>query len=287
MRSEFSFFPAYSLASVPSQEFLKKIKNHRNARARSDLGLGDDVNILRKCLLGLGCSSAISAAAMASEIYGPGAPAVAYVPVMTWTGFYIGAHVGGDWGSLDVTDVNGFAALASSGTRTSSNPDGVFGGGTFGYNLSHGDYLIGFEVDLGGMGMSANKLIAGTTSSTSVGLEDGFYGDVTARVGCASGDTAYYVKGGFAFLDTTRKFSTAAAFTAGSLDTFTGWTLGAGIERMIGREWSLKLEYLHFDFGSQEFSVTPGPFHFRESLTAETVKGGFAYHFVADYVPLK
>jgi outer membrane immunogenic protein len=225
----------------------------------------------------------------ASEIYAP-APnyaGVTYGPVLTWTGFYLGAHVGGDWGALQITDVNGFSANAGPGTKTNANPDGVFGGITFGYNRQRGDWLFGFEADLGGMGISTNKAIIGSTSNTRIGVDDGFYGDVTGRFGYACGGMLYYAKGGFGFLDANRKFSSAGTFTAGSNDTFLGWTLGAGVEWIIDGAWSLKVEYAHFDFGSQDFTVTPGSFRFREDLTAKTVKGGFAYHFYDEYLPLK
>ncbi len=38
----------------------------------------------------------------------------------------------------------------------------------------------------------------------------------------------------------------------GNNRTLTGWTLGAGIEYMLGTNWTIKVEYLHFDFGNND-----------------------------------
>ena len=41
--------------------------------------------------------------------------APAYVPPPTWTGFYIGAHVGGFWADINNRDVNDFLGTHSLG----------------------------------------------------------------------------------------------------------------------------------------------------------------------------
>jgi outer membrane immunogenic protein len=104
------------------------------------------------------------------------------------------------------------------------------------------------------------------------------------------GPTLLYGKGGFAFLDANRTFSTKlVGVGATNINTFTGWTLGGGIEHVINPAWSLKAEYLHFDFGDQDFSLNglANPSRFRETLEIDTVKVGVNYHFGTGYVPLK
>jgi outer membrane immunogenic protein len=204
-----------------------------------------------------------------------------------WAGFYVGVYGGGAWGDLKVADVNGFAAFAAPGTVTKSSPDSAFGGGTIGYNFQRGHFVYGLEVDLGGIGTAVSRPIVGTGSNTHVGLDDGFYGDVTGRVGYAWDRTLIYGKGGFAFLDAARTFSTLAPYTAGGIDTFTGWTAAAGIEYKISPAWSVKAEYQYFDFGDQTFVLSGGGYRFKEALTSETVKGGINYHFGSIYEPLK
>ena len=72
-----------------------------------------------------------------------------YVPANTWTGFYIGAHVGGAWSSEKVTDKND--DFLRPGASLSNDANGVFGGGQIGYNWQHGNLVFGVEGDLGVM----------------------------------------------------------------------------------------------------------------------------------------
>jgi opacity protein-like surface antigen len=127
----------------------------------------------------------------------------------------------------------------------------------------------------------------------------GFYGDVTGRVGYIFGSALLYAKGGFAWLNTNlaaheviTNSSTGALVFARNNDgdsTLTGWTLGAGIEYMLGTKWSVKLEYLHFDFGNVDRSCCGDPFgnhfnFFHNDLTVETVKVGVNYHIQPELV---
>ena len=57
----------------------------------------------------------------------------------------------------------------------------------------------------------------------------GLYGDLTGRLGYAFGPALVYAKGGFAFFDGEAKV-TIAGDTSTATNTFTGWTLGGGLE---------------------------------------------------------
>jgi outer membrane immunogenic protein len=48
---------------------------------------------------------------------------------------------------------------------------------------------------------------------------------------------------------------------------------------MFAPNWSAKLEYQHFDFGNQTFTLAPAGRPFREALTVDTVKVGVNYLF--------
>jgi len=58
--------------------------------------------------------------------------ALAKPVVYNWTGGYIGAHIGGVWGDVDVKDDIKDGVLPG---PFGYSVDGVFGGGTAGYNL--------------------------------------------------------------------------------------------------------------------------------------------------------
>ncbi len=72
----------------------------------------------------------------------------------SWTGFYVGGHAGSAWGHVNVRD---FIENGSVDDKSSNDPSGVFGGAQAGYNIQHGRFVYGAEIDLGGMGISGSK----------------------------------------------------------------------------------------------------------------------------------
>jgi outer membrane immunogenic protein len=233
----------------------------------------------------------LAAAIMASALAGPvlaadlpttkGPPVyVPPPPVMSWTGFYIGGDVGYAFG-LDAVS----PTIADGGTfpRTStSTANGVFGGGVAGYNYQAGIFVLGLEADLGYMGLKGTHAeLLGGTEVDHVG--GGLYGDVTGRFGVTYDRALFYAKGGFALYDgSANTTSGVAGYTVGSSSgVFTGWTGGAGVEYAIAPQWSIRAEYLYFDFGSQTPTLTgpAGVFGYHTHLTAETAKIGVDYKF--------
>ena len=94
-----------------------------------------------------GCSIA-TAADLAVRKAPPPAPA----PVSSWTGFYIGAHVGTGWGTTEseINSVSGFGGALGGFvipvSQTQSN--GFLGGVQGGYNWQLGPWaVIGVEAD--------------------------------------------------------------------------------------------------------------------------------------------
>jgi outer membrane immunogenic protein len=207
-----------------------------------------------------------------------------YVPAFSWTGFYLGGHLGGAWGDLDVTDKDAYGANANPGDHTKVEPNGVFGGVTLGYNWQRGSLVIGLEGDLGYMGLDDNALLTGTASGTRVGVDSGLYGDGTVRLGVTSGRALFYAKGGVAFFNGENSFSTVTGSYSShtSTETFVGWTAGGGVEYALSPAWSLKAEYQYFDFGKEDstvFNAGNTPYQFTNDLTAQTVKAGLNYKF--------
>ncbi len=84
------------------------------------------------------------------------------------------------------------------------------------------------------------------------------------------------------------KHPNSVATTSSESDTFTGWTLGGGLEYLVSPGWSVKAEYQYFDFGTQHSSVDylGTTFRFDHELTAQTVKAGLNLHMYSSYQPL-
>ena len=76
------------------------------------------------------------------------APAPIIMPVYNWTGFYIGANLGGAWANGTLTD--NLTGASFSGTHS-----GVLGGGTLGYNWQVSpNFVVGFEGTFDGTSIS-------------------------------------------------------------------------------------------------------------------------------------
>jgi outer membrane immunogenic protein len=208
------------------------------------------------------------------------APPPVPMPTWSWTGFYIGADVGGDWSRDNVSPT-----IADGGTFPRANilkSSGVMGAGTAGYNFQSGVIVYGIEGDLGYLTIRRSQadLLGGTEVDFIGG--SGLYGDITGRFGLAIDRALVYVKGGYAYYNGSVMTTTAIpGFTVASANFNSGWTVGVGVEYKITQDWSVKGEYLHFDFGSKIATLTSGAgvFGYTNALSVDTFKVGVNYRF--------
>ncbi len=264
-------------------------------------------------------------------------PMIAPPPPM-WTGFYAGVNMGAAWSNLNVnrlyepTSTGYLPYCVASGVTTSAgyclggdhlNSTNAFGGGQLGYNWQGwGNFVAGIEVDLEGVGGGNERSYFGVTHTpyiapvgtpfTATFKENGgFAGDVTGRLGYAWGNWMLYAKGGFAWFNPQLSAKATAYDKAGvpiaaiggwdNSTTLTGWTIGGGVEWLLNPNWSVKVEYLYYDFGLNDtWNATYCPVSgaacstygtgwraFNNDLTVNTVKLGLNYHLTSGYVPLK
>src|SRR5262245_16806443 len=92
-------------------------------------------------------ASALATAASAADLPVPASTYVppAYRPVIyNWSGFYVGANVGGDWANATITNTT-TTALQPAGTVTKVTSMGVIGGAQAGFNIQFSPVVIGFE----------------------------------------------------------------------------------------------------------------------------------------------
>ena len=246
----------------------------------------------------------VAAQANAADLYaGSGLKDSPVYVAPTWTGFYIGAHVGGFWADINNGD-DGWNEVYNNGTAAAyswkNTNDGVFGGGTVGYNWQSSAFVFGVEADFGGAGLTGNWNNGLATTAHGYLWADNnasFYADVTGRLGYVAGPALFYVKGGWAYLDTNLSVGgngliaarTYGAWSANS-NSLDGWTVGGGIEYMWSPNWSVKAEYLYFDFSRDNLSWTDynnRTWDFNRDLTVNSFKVGLNYHFANVYTPLK
>jgi len=199
-------------------------------------------------------------------------------PVYSWTGLYFGLNAG--WLRAGNSMVNqatpapdaeeGLAAL-STGEVSVGNKSGFIGGAEIGYNYQINNWVAGIEADIQGIsGQAVNGSIttaSGSLTSTLTGsMDTRWLGTLRGRLGFVPTPTVLvYGTGGLAYgevaattslsqSDTFSGFSGSGTGGAGFSQLVTGWTAGAGVEWMFAQNWSAKLEYLHYDLGTANFT---------------------------------
>ncbi|MCD1266091.1 hypothetical protein B5M44_19285 [Shinella sumterensis] len=195
---------------------------------------------MRNVLLSTVAFSLIALTAHAADMAAPmTSPEADYAMPFQWSGAYVGADIGHGWLNGD------FSAL---GTTVSENFNGATLGGFVGYNwqFSNG-FVTGIEGDV-----SYNwndQEFAGVEAGTEWG------GSVRGRVGFAIDRALVYGAGGWT---ATRGFvkdvPTGEKFTK----TFSGWTLGAGVEYAVTDNVFVRGEYRYNHFGDKDIDVGPG-----------------------------
>jgi outer membrane immunogenic protein len=232
-------------------------------------------------------------------------------PVYNWTGFYIGGNIGYSWGrSSDTSSLTNTAGTALFGTSDKSNLNGVVGGGQIGYNWQMQSWLFGLEADIQGTGekgSSAFTCPTGTCTPSTLIVGIGafpvpgaavplaltqkidWFGTFRGRIGIlATPKVLLYTTGGLAYGEVNSSETIGVLPGFSSSTTNVGWTLGAGIEGVIGGNWTAKLEYLYVDLGkvSGSFATTAAAFgggtltsNYNSRITDNVLRVGVNYKF--------
>jgi outer membrane immunogenic protein len=162
----------------------------------------------------------------------------------------------------------------------STTKAGFVAGVEAGYNWQVGQFVVGIETDLSGSGISGSTSISNSTplfnpnvipaTVYAYGVHSeklDYFGTVRARGGYLVTNTILaYATGGFAYGDASSKNSLGTSVSncfcelspageAGSSKR-AGWTIGGGLEWMFAPNFTVKGEYLYYDFGSVSY---PGP----------------------------
>jgi outer membrane immunogenic protein len=227
--------------------------------------------LMAAAVLGVGFAQVASAADLPTKAPYLKAPPMMQTAGVDWTGFYIGAHVGGAWGHVESSFADSPFPIAS------HDLNGFIGGGQIGYNFQSGPVVFGIEAE----GSFAD--VKGTTGCLlflTCTTKSDWMGTATARVGFTADKALVYVKGGAAwgnFDYSAHGILSGDEFVSGS-ETKWGWTVGTGVEYAITQNWSAKIEYNYLDFGKDSFSFDDGP-DIDVKQQIHTVKFGLNYRF--------
>ncbi len=197
---------------------------------------------MRKSLLIGFCASALVAgSALAADLPVKARPLPPPIPVFSWTGFYLGANIGGAWSNGTITD-------NVTGANLSSNSSGFIGGGQVGYNWQIDRWVLGVEWDIDGTTISkTSNLVVTPIGTLQASANTDWISTLTGRIGYGWDNWLFYFKGGGAWVQNsaTLTFTNLAGATAsvGATNNNSGWTVGLGGEWAFAPQWSAKLEY--------------------------------------------
>lgn len=189
-------------------------------------------------------------------------------PVYNWTGFYVGGHLGGAFGS---------------GSSFFGKDKSFLGGLQVGGDYQFApNWLVGIEGQYSWLPGSGTASRFGGFDLT---RDRDALGSITGRLGYAVGPSLLYAKGGWAYQDVSyqaRTLGGAPVSVALGGNSKSGYTVGAGLEYLFTPNWSTKIEYQYYNFGSASFiGVSPAGLVRAGSFdnNLHTVKIGLNYRF--------
>ncbi len=240
------------------------------------------------------------------------APAASLASTCAWCGFYVGGNAGYAWGRNNESSVFStpapFLDVDAAAVSTAGSPrlkaDGFTGGLQAGYNWRSGAVLFGAEADFNAFNLrgstSGTFPFPSTLPGGPIGPPTSFFTAATSassdwlftarsRLGWANDNWLLYGTGGLAVanvkVNQTIGLLGGFAETASVSSTRVGWTVGAGVEYMVTRDWSVKGEYLYVDLGKVSTAgvLTPAfagiTYTTTAHLTANIARIGANYHF--------
>jgi outer membrane immunogenic protein len=229
---------------------------------------------MRAFILGGVVAAALVAPAMAADmpLKAPPPPP----PVADWSGTYVG--VNGGWGWAESHQFIPFAGAIVVDTGFYRQSGGLFGG-TYGGNWEGNHVVLGYEGDFDWSHIDGNfsACLFGLGCNTNLR----WFGTERLRGGYDFGGWMPYVTGGAIWGNLQAGIAGCTPPFCGS-NNDAGWTVGAGVEWMFARNWSLKVEWLHYQFITNPYvSVAVPPTVVPVMLTerGDMVRAGINWHY--------
>jgi outer membrane immunogenic protein len=215
------------------------------------------------------------------------------VQLFSWTGCYVGGNVGGGWGHKGFTDDDLTPGIPPfiPASSASANTSGWLAGGQVGCDYQFAtNWVAGIE----GAGSWAN--IKGSSDPFFGGkavfnAQTKWLASTTARLGYTQDHWLIYATGGAAWAGDKYQVpgSFIVPFDFQGSETRSGWILGGGIEWLFLQNWSAKLEYAYYNFGTRSITLADSlgdtdPSSISQRI--QTVTFGINYRFATGKAPV-
>ena len=188
-----------------------------------------------------------------------------------WEGF----HVGGHFGNSDYDHGISQSLPASPLVTNSSSGDDSTGGFLYGSSWQFDKWVLGTDsaYSFGDAASGLNVAANGTSATADIDWSS----SSSVRAG-------YLVAPNFMIFGTLgvafANIDVSGTMIAGGSDdeTAVGYTIGGGVETTLGNRWFARVEYLHTDYGDENFTEVGGG-RFNVDLDTDVVRGAIGYRF--------
>ena len=202
-------------------------------------------------------------------------PVVEYVRPFSWTGFYVGLHVGYGWNDQDWQ-------FDTSPVSTDHDGDGIFGGGQIGYNWQTGTIVFGIEADAAWASIDGDKICPNGANNCE--HEVNWLASIRGRLGTTVFNpmTLLYATAGWGWADIDYGTPNLGIGPSGSFSkTHSGFVVGGGVEHAFTPNTTIKFEYIAYllDDVTAPPGTLSGPFAADLEPTLHTVKLGVNFKF--------
>jgi outer membrane immunogenic protein len=231
------------------------------------IGVSMEIGAMRSkivSLLAVAFSLGFAQVASAADMPVKARPMTPPPVVYNWTGCYIGANAGGNWGRSSSVE-NGASPTPSVSLSDDVRLSGGLVGGTLGCNYQPDPrWVIGIELDADWTSKKGSQPLGTAFSPGYINeVKEDWIGTARGRLGyLVTNPWMVYVTGGGAWarVKQTEYLASNPSLTGATNSTTAtvwGWTVGVGTEYMLDPNWSVKGEFLYVDLGTHSF-LNPG-----------------------------
>ena len=176
-------------------------------------------------------------------------PSPAYTAPYNWSGFYLGANIGGAFSS---------ATANVAGTIWDPGATEFIGGFQVGYNWQFGHFLVGVEGNFDWAVFGRPNIPLSTPlGPVQASATQNWISTLAGRFGITSDKWLYYGKVGGGWAEDRASLSLPNGTSWSGSSTSGGWVAGGGIEYAFKPNWTVKLEYDYLGLGNWTSSTLP------------------------------
>lgn len=178
---------------------------------------------------------------------------------INWAGAYLGGFGSYEFGNTAIDDRTGWRSAAYQFINIPV--DGPAAGVLGGYNWQRNNIVYGLEADFTFGGASGNSLVDKFYADETLEWKTNWSSTFRGRVGFSNNNWLFYGTAGIAFAQAnigyiqTNSYYGIIGDDFRQIQTFNGWSFGAGVEKKLGEHLVIRGEYSFSRFGEIVFPV--------------------------------